>query len=111
MAHLDQPLLPASGALEVSWPPPAALLRVSDTVPGLLWFETCPLVLLQVLPLYVKTASLFYGRIIRKEDERAFQSMVADLAAGSAEKRPAALRVEEGGLYLLQEDTHFHRWD
>lgn len=59
----------------------------------------------------MKTASLFYGRIIRNENERDFQSMVADLAACYTEKRPAALRVEEGGLYLVQEDTHFHRWD
>lgn len=59
----------------------------------------------------MKTASLFYGRIIRKESELDFQSMVAGLAACCTEKRPAALRVQEGGLYLVQEDTHFHRWD
>lgn len=59
----------------------------------------------------MKTASLFYGRVVGNENERDFQSMVADLAAGDAAKRPAALRVEEGSLYLVQEDTHFHRWD
>lgn len=37
--------------------------------------------------------------------------MEADLAARYAERRPAARRVEEGGLYVVQEDTHFHRWD
>lgn len=46
-----------------------------------------------------------------KERDLDFQSMVADLAAHYAEKRPAALRVEEGGLYVVQEEAEFHRWD
>lgn len=63
----------------------------------------------QVLPLYVKTASVFYGRVIGQEHERELQSMQAELAALYAERRPAAVRVEEGGLYVVQEDTAFHR--
>lgn len=54
---------------------------------------------------------MFYGRIIGKERDHDFQSMVTDLAAHYAEKRPAALRVEEGGLYVVQEEAEFHRWD
>lgn len=65
----------------------------------------------QVLPLYVKTASVFYGRIIRKECHDNFQGMVTDLKSHYAEKKPAARQVEEGGLYVVQEDTEFHRCD
>lgn len=64
----------------------------------------------QVLPLYVRTASVFYGRLVREESERDFQSMMADLAASYAEKKPAASRLEQGGLYVVQEEADFHRW-
>lgn len=59
----------------------------------------------------MKTASVFYGRMIRKELDRDFENMVAELAAHYAEKQPAARRVEEGGLYVVQEDAEFHRWE
>ncbi|XP_029698138.1 putative ATP-dependent RNA helicase TDRD12 isoform X3 [Takifugu rubripes] len=76
--HLDQPLLPTTGLIEVQ-------------------------------PLYVKTASVFYGRIIRKECHDDFQSMVTDLTSHYAEKKLAARQVKEGGLYVVQEATEFHR--
>lgn len=59
----------------------------------------------------MKTASVFYGRIIWKERERDFRNMLADLAAHYAEQRPAAMRVEEGRLYAVQEEAEFHRWE
>lgn len=37
--------------------------------------------------------------------------MVNDLTSHYAEKKPAARQVEEGGLYVVQEATEFHRCD
>lgn len=37
--------------------------------------------------------------------------MVTDLMSHYAEKKPAARQVEEGGLYVVQEATEFHRCD
>lgn len=64
----------------------------------------------QVVPLYVKTASMFYGRIVRKEDG-GFQNMVSDMTSYYADKRPGAQEVLEGGLYAVQEDEVYHRSD
>lgn len=37
--------------------------------------------------------------------------MMADLTCHYAEKKPAATQVEEGGLYVVQEASQFHRCD
>lgn len=37
--------------------------------------------------------------------------MMADLTSHYAEKKPAATQVEEGGLYVVQEASQFHRCD
>lgn len=37
--------------------------------------------------------------------------MVTELTSHYAEKKPAATQVEEGGLYVVQEATEFHRCD
>ncbi|XP_061919273.1 putative ATP-dependent RNA helicase TDRD12 isoform X1 [Entelurus aequoreus] len=63
---------------------------------------------IQVLPLYVKTASVFYGRIIRKEDST-FDSMAADIASVYADKKPYPQEVLEGGLYAVQKNDVYHR--
>lgn len=63
----------------------------------------------QVEPLYIKTASVFYGRIIRKEDG-GFQSMASTMTSYYADRKPrGAKEVLEGGLYAVQEDEVFHR--
>lgn len=62
----------------------------------------------QVLPLYIKAASVFYGRIVRKEDT-GFQDMVAEMTSYYAGKKPGATEVLEGGLYAVQEEEDFHR--
>nr|XP_057931259.1 putative ATP-dependent RNA helicase TDRD12 isoform X2 [Doryrhamphus excisus] len=63
---------------------------------------------IEVLPLYVKTASVFYGRIIRKEDG-AFDSMASHMASYYADKEPCPQEVLEGGLYAVQENDIYHR--
>lgn len=60
------------------------------------------------MPLYIKAASVFYGRIVRKEDE-GFQNMASEMNSFYAEKKPGASEVLEGGLYAVQEDEVFHR--
>ncbi|XP_078139145.1 uncharacterized protein tdrd12 [Centroberyx gerrardi] len=63
---------------------------------------------IEVLPLYIKSASVFCGRIVRKEDG-GFDSLVSEMASCYAEKKPGAEEVEEGNLYAVQEDQTFHR--
>ncbi|XP_070686471.1 putative ATP-dependent RNA helicase TDRD12 [Pempheris klunzingeri] len=62
----------------------------------------------EVVPLYIKTASVFYGRIVSKDDG-GFQSMVSEMTSFYADKKPGAQEVLEGGLYAVQEDEVFHR--
>ncbi len=62
------------------------------------------------MPLYIKTASVFYGRIVRKEDG-GFQRMASEMTSYYADKKPGATEVLEGGLYAVQEDEVFHRSD
>uniref|UniRef100_A0A3B5A112 RNA helicase n=1 Tax=Stegastes partitus TaxID=144197 RepID=A0A3B5A112_9TELE len=62
----------------------------------------------QVVPLYIKTASVFYGRIVKKEDRR-FDIMSSEMASYYADKKPGAKELLEGGLYAVQEEEVFHR--
>lgn len=62
------------------------------------------------MPLYIKAASVFCGRIVRKEDA-GFQNMVAEMTSYYADKKPGAKEVLDGGLYAVQEDEDFHRSD
>lgn len=63
----------------------------------------------QVVPLYIKTASVFYGRIVQKDG--GFQSMASEMTSYYADKKPGAEGMLEGGLYAVQEDEVFHRSD
>nr|XP_033490636.1 putative ATP-dependent RNA helicase TDRD12 isoform X1 [Epinephelus lanceolatus]XP_033490637.1 putative ATP-dependent RNA helicase TDRD12 isoform X1 [Epinephelus lanceolatus] len=63
---------------------------------------------IEVVPLYIKTASVFYGRIVRNEDG-GFQSMASEMTSYYADKKPGAEEMLEGGLYTVQEDDVFHR--
>ncbi|XP_039664374.1 putative ATP-dependent RNA helicase TDRD12 isoform X1 [Perca fluviatilis] len=63
---------------------------------------------IEVVPIYIKTASVFYGRIVQKEDG-GFQSMASEMTSYYAEKKPGAHEVLEGGLYAVQEEEVFHR--
>ncbi|XP_037109272.1 putative ATP-dependent RNA helicase TDRD12 [Syngnathus acus] len=64
--------------------------------------------LIEVLPLHIKTASVFYGRIIQREKE-VFDRMVAGMTSYYADSKPCPEEVLEGGLYAVQDDHHFHR--
>ncbi|XP_051916178.1 putative ATP-dependent RNA helicase TDRD12 isoform X2 [Hippocampus zosterae] len=64
--------------------------------------------LIEVLPLHVKTASVFYGRIIQKEDN-VFDSMVADMTSYYADSKPCPEEVLQGGLYAVQDNYNFYR--
>ncbi|XP_070829066.1 putative ATP-dependent RNA helicase TDRD12 [Chaetodon trifascialis] len=63
---------------------------------------------IDVVPLHVEAASVFYGRIVGKEDG-SFQNMVSEMTSYYADKKPGAKEVLEGGLYAVQEDEVFHR--
>ncbi|XP_069384015.1 putative ATP-dependent RNA helicase TDRD12 [Paralichthys olivaceus] len=63
---------------------------------------------IEVLPLYIKTASVFFGRIVRKDDN-GFDGLASDMASYYADKKPGATELLEGGLYAVQEDNFFHR--
>lgn len=60
------------------------------------------------MPLYVKAASVFYGRVVRNEDS-GFQNVASEMTSYYADKKPGALEVQEGGLYAVQEEQEFHR--
>ncbi|XP_037622451.1 putative ATP-dependent RNA helicase TDRD12 isoform X4 [Sebastes umbrosus] len=62
---------------------------------------------IEVVPLYIKTASVFYGRIVQKDG--GFQSMASEMTSYYADKKPGAEEMLEGGLYAVQEDEVFHR--
>lgn len=64
----------------------------------------------QVVPLYIKTASVFYGRIVKKGDG-GFDSLVSQMASYYGDKKPGATQLLVGGLYAVQEDDTFHRSD
>lgn len=60
------------------------------------------------MPLYIKTASVFYGRIVQKGDG-GFDSLVSEMTSFYADKKPGATQLLVGGLYAAQEDDAFHR--
>ncbi|XP_024137351.1 putative ATP-dependent RNA helicase TDRD12 isoform X1 [Oryzias melastigma] len=64
--------------------------------------------IIEVVPLFIKTASVFCGRLVRKED-REFDEMVSGMASYYADKKPEARDLQEGGLYAVQEEDFFHR--
>ncbi|XP_077371958.1 putative ATP-dependent RNA helicase TDRD12 isoform X2 [Festucalex cinctus] len=64
--------------------------------------------LIEVLPLHIKTASVFYGRIIQKEND-VFDSMMADITSYYADHKPCPEEVLQGGLYAVQDNHNFHR--
>nr|XP_020473185.1 putative ATP-dependent RNA helicase TDRD12 [Monopterus albus] len=63
---------------------------------------------IQVVPLYVKTASLLYGHIIGKDDG-GFHIMTSEMASYYADRKPGAKEMLVGGLYAVEEDDVFHR--
>ncbi|XP_067349996.1 putative ATP-dependent RNA helicase TDRD12 [Channa argus] len=63
---------------------------------------------IEVVPLHIKTASVFYGRIAKKGDS-GFDNMLSEMASYYRDKKPGAEDFVEGGLYAVQEGDIFHR--
>ncbi|XP_047239557.1 putative ATP-dependent RNA helicase TDRD12 isoform X4 [Girardinichthys multiradiatus] len=63
---------------------------------------------IEVLPLYIKTASVYYGRLVRQNHEE-FESMASEMFSYYADKKPGAKELLEGALYAVQEEGIFHR--
>ncbi|XP_017340230.2 putative ATP-dependent RNA helicase TDRD12 [Ictalurus punctatus] len=61
-----------------------------------------------VLPLYIKTASVYYGRILDQK-ENGYEKLAAEMKSHYAKERLCATHVVEGGFYALQEDDVYHR--
>ncbi|KAJ8002842.1 hypothetical protein DPEC_G00163170 [Dallia pectoralis] len=61
----------------------------------------------KVQPMYIKTASVYYGRIVSKEDP--YESLAAEMTAYYATGKLGASEVIEGGFYGVQEDMVYHR--
>lgn len=110
LPHLDQSELPASGPVEVSALTSHLRQRLRlrspelhDSPPHPLQLRCVP----QVLPLHVKTASVFCGRIVR-QDDATFREMAAEMTAFYSDNKPVAKELVEGRLYavLLEEEVH-----
>ncbi|XP_057693599.1 putative ATP-dependent RNA helicase TDRD12 isoform X2 [Corythoichthys intestinalis] len=63
---------------------------------------------IEVLPLIVRTASVFYGRLVQKDDS-VFDSMAAGMASYYADSKPCPEEVLLGCMYAVEEDNGFHR--
>lgn len=66
-----------------------------------------PCLVFQVVPLHIKTASVFCGRIVR-QDDAAFREMAAQMTAFYSDNKPVAKELVEGRLYglVLEEEVH-----
>ncbi|XP_072527941.1 putative ATP-dependent RNA helicase TDRD12 isoform X2 [Salminus brasiliensis] len=61
-----------------------------------------------VLPLYIKSASVYYGRIVSQKQDR-FKDFAAEMNSHYAKERVFAKDVVEGSLYAVQEEDVYHR--
>lgn len=61
-----------------------------------------------MLPLYIKTANVFYGRIVEKK-QNGYAKLAADMKSYYANERLCAKDVLEGGFYGVQEEDVYHR--
>lgn len=61
-----------------------------------------------MLPLYIKTASVYYGRILDQK-ENGYEKLAAEMKSHYAKERLCATHVVEGGFYALQEEDVYHR--
>ncbi|MCJ8736009.1 hypothetical protein PDJAM_G00254050 [Pangasius djambal] len=61
-----------------------------------------------VLPLYIKTASVYYGRIVDQK-ENGYEKLSAEMKSHYAKERLCAKEVVEGGFYAVQEEDVYHR--
>lgn len=58
--------------------------------------------------MFIKTASVYYGRIVSKKED-SYESLAAEMTTYYAAEKLGAKEVLEGGLYGVQEDEVYHR--
>ncbi|KAK3526224.1 hypothetical protein QTP70_017778, partial [Hemibagrus guttatus] len=61
-----------------------------------------------VLPLYIKTANVYYGRIVDQK-ENGYEKLAAEMKSYYAKERLCAKDVVEGRFYGVQEEDVYHR--
>ncbi|KAK1789793.1 hypothetical protein P4O66_015670 [Electrophorus voltai] len=61
-----------------------------------------------VLPLYIKSANVYYGRIVKQKDDP-YEILAAEMCSHYAKERLFAKEVVEGGLYAVQEEDIYSR--
>lgn len=61
-----------------------------------------------MLPLYIKTASVYYGRIVDQK-ENSYEKLAAEMKSHYTKERHCAKEVVEGGFYAVHEEDGFHR--
>lgn len=60
------------------------------------------------MPLYIKNASCYYGRIVSREGGL-YECLATDMAAYYSQEKVHAVGLVQGGLYTVQEDDVYHR--
>ncbi|KAL7867851.1 hypothetical protein SRHO_G00092350 [Serrasalmus rhombeus] len=61
-----------------------------------------------VLPLYIKHANVYYGRIVNQKED-SYKDFADELNSHYAKERLCAKEVVKGGFYAIQEDDAYHR--
>lgn len=63
----------------------------------------------KVLPLLIKTANVYSGRIVSQKDD-SYEALVAQMNAHYAGERRCAVEVLKGELYAIQEENVYNRY-
>ncbi|KAJ8407914.1 hypothetical protein AAFF_G00269580 [Aldrovandia affinis] len=61
-----------------------------------------------VLPLYIKNASCYYGRLVSRKDD-CYERLAAEMVEYYASEKFNAKEVVEGGIYGVEEEGIYHR--
>lgn len=61
-----------------------------------------------MLPLYIKTANMYYGRIVDQKENH-YEKLAAEIESHFAKERVYAKEVVKGGFYAVQEEDKYHR--
>lgn len=61
-----------------------------------------------MLPLCIKAANVYYGRVVDQK-ENGYEKLAAEMKSHYAKERLCAKEVVEGGFYAVQEEDEYHR--
>nr|AUD07760.1 tudor-containing protein 12 [Danio rerio] len=64
--------------------------------------------MIMVLPLFIKTASVYCGRIVRQKEDL-YEDLATQMKLHYANERRCAVEVLKGALYAVQEENCYHR--